>query len=150
MIIRVWSRNILSFNGYPCHLWGLFEVPLRHFGLGLGLLWDHFGLNLGSLWLGSLWAHFGVTLGSLWGHFGVTLGSLWDHFGLTLKSLWIHFLSLIHISDPTRLGMISYAVFCLKKNKISSEVPPSLFCHYRLDALRSSSPLLHHTRRYPT
>src|SRR5450756_1042904 len=23
-----------------------------------------------------------------------------------------HFLSLIHISEPTRLGMISYAVFC--------------------------------------
>src|SRR5450756_2340589 len=27
------------------------------------------------------------------------------------------FLSLIHISEPTRLGMISYAVFCLKKKK---------------------------------
>ena len=27
-------------------------------------------------------------------------------------------LSLIHISEPTRLGMISYAVFCLKKKKI--------------------------------
>src|SRR5450756_996701 len=26
-----------------------------------------------------------------------------------------YFLSLIHISEPTRLGMISYAVFCLKK-----------------------------------
>src|SRR5665648_228013 len=25
-----------------------------------------------------------------------------------------HTLSLIHISEPTRLGMISYAVFCLK------------------------------------
>src|SRR5450756_2256737 len=24
-------------------------------------------------------------------------------------------LSLIHVSEPTRLGMISYAVFCLKK-----------------------------------
>ena len=30
----------------------------------------------------------------------------------TLKDL-----SLIHISEPTRLGMISYAVFCLKKKK---------------------------------
>src|SRR5659263_377608 len=43
--------------------------------------------------------------------------------------IWLHFqectgcsetllrasLSLIHISEPTRLGMISYAVFCLKK-----------------------------------
>eukprot|EP01016_Furgasonia_blochmanni_P004457 TRINITY_DN11732_c0_g2_i9.p1 TRINITY_DN11732_c0_g2~~TRINITY_DN11732_c0_g2_i9.p1 ORF type:complete len:110 (-),score=10.40 TRINITY_DN11732_c0_g2_i9:7-336(-) len=29
------------------------------------------------------------------------------------------YLSLIHISEPTRLGMISYAVFCLKKkNKL--------------------------------
>src|SRR5450756_527743 len=29
----------------------------------------------------------------------------------------VHGLSLIHISEPTRLGMISYAVFCLKKKK---------------------------------
>src|SRR5450756_2986352 len=29
-------------------------------------------------------------------------------------------LSLIHISEPTRLGMISYAVFCLKKKKNKS------------------------------
>src|SRR5450756_2866701 len=29
----------------------------------------------------------------------------------------VHILSLIHISEPTRLGMISYAVFCLKKKK---------------------------------
>src|SRR5450756_1761582 len=27
----------------------------------------------------------------------------------------VELLSLIHISEPTRLGMISYAVFCLKK-----------------------------------
>src|SRR5450756_1541709 len=27
----------------------------------------------------------------------------------------VSWLSLIHISEPTRLGMISYAVFCLKK-----------------------------------
>src|SRR5450756_2246428 len=31
-----------------------------------------------------------------------------------LESLGVD-LSLIHISEPTRLGMISYAVFCLKK-----------------------------------
>src|SRR5450756_2940335 len=30
-------------------------------------------------------------------------------------------LSLIHISEPTRLGMISYAVFCLKKKKSKRE-----------------------------
>ena len=31
---------------------------------------------------------------------------------------WAVVLSLIHISEPTRLGMISYAVFCLKKKKV--------------------------------
>src|SRR5665648_1108168 len=31
--------------------------------------------------------------------------------------LSFEYLSLIHISEPTRLGMISYAVFCLKKKK---------------------------------
>src|SRR5450756_2522877 len=33
---------------------------------------------------------------------------------LTLVEYEPHRLSLIHISEPTRLGMISYAVFCLK------------------------------------
>ncbi len=32
-------------------------------------------------------------------------------------------LSLIHISEPTRLGMLSYAVFCLKKKKKKKAVP---------------------------
>src|SRR5450759_2702207 len=35
----------------------------------------------------------------------------------SLDSHSVHSLSLIHISEPTRLGMISYAVFCLKKKK---------------------------------
>ena len=30
-----------------------------------------------------------------------------------------HYLSLIHISEPTRLLSISYAVFCLKKKKMT-------------------------------
>ena len=30
-------------------------------------------------------------------------------------------LSLIHISEPTRLGMISYAVFCLKKKNLANQ-----------------------------
>src|SRR5450759_5895517 len=34
----------------------------------------------------------------------------------------LHLLSLIHISEPTRLGMISYAVFCLKKKKILTPI----------------------------
>src|SRR5450756_2964401 len=33
-------------------------------------------------------------------------------------------LSLIHISEPTRLGMISYAVFCLKKKKTHKQSDP--------------------------
>eukprot|EP01016_Furgasonia_blochmanni_P003147 TRINITY_DN1122_c0_g1_i7.p1 TRINITY_DN1122_c0_g1~~TRINITY_DN1122_c0_g1_i7.p1 ORF type:complete len:244 (-),score=80.58 TRINITY_DN1122_c0_g1_i7:31-762(-) len=35
---------------------------------------------------------------------------------------YILLLSLIHISEPTRLGMISYAVFCLKKKKDRSQL----------------------------
>ncbi|GAB5876241.1 hypothetical protein JMUB7546_26510 [Staphylococcus aureus] len=31
-------------------------------------------------------------------------------------------LSLIHISEPTRLALISYAVFCLKKFKCSAQL----------------------------
>src|SRR5450756_263493 len=34
------------------------------------------------------------------------------------KDAWfVPLYDLIHISEPTRLGMISYAVFCLKKKK---------------------------------
>src|SRR5665648_1239138 len=41
-----------------------------------------------------------------------------DHTGDSLELARIaQKLSLIHISEPTRLGMISYAVFCLKKKK---------------------------------
>ena len=38
----------------------------------------------------------------------------WETVTLTLRED-VSNLSLIHISEPTRLGMISYAVFCLKK-----------------------------------
>ena len=34
----------------------------------------------------------------------------------------VPYLSLIHISEPTRLGMISYAVFCLKKKKNTANI----------------------------
>src|SRR5450756_1320918 len=34
---------------------------------------------------------------------------------LGVSAAQVYKLSLIHISEPTRLGMISYAVFCLKK-----------------------------------
>ena len=39
-----------------------------------------------------------------------TFAEVCEHMNATF-----HELSLIHISEPTRLGMISYAVFCLKK-----------------------------------
>src|SRR5450756_3259194 len=38
-----------------------------------------------------------------------------DGIGVVDETGFIKKLSLIHISEPTRLGMISYAVFCLKK-----------------------------------
>src|SRR5665648_1120867 len=34
---------------------------------------------------------------------------------VAIKCVYDLYLSLIHISEPTRLGMISYAVFCLTK-----------------------------------
>ena len=40
----------------------------------------------------------------------------WEHLAEVLYQ-YVSNLSLIHISEPTRLGMISYAVFCLKKKK---------------------------------
>src|SRR5450756_3094267 len=43
-------------------------------------------------------------------------GRMLGAFGLTEPEAGSD-LSLIHISEPTRLGMISYAVFCLKKKK---------------------------------
>src|SRR5450756_1325567 len=42
---------------------------------------------------------------------------------LTGESVPVRKLSLIHISEPTRLGMISYAVFCLKKKKNKKTKP---------------------------
>src|SRR5450756_442413 len=43
-------------------------------------------------------------------------GAVWEEIIILLPSS-VKLLSLIHISEPTRLGMISYAVFCLKKKK---------------------------------
>src|SRR5665648_1163573 len=43
--------------------------------------------------------------------------ALMGFLGITVAYASFLWLSLIHISEPTRLGMISYAVFCLKKKK---------------------------------
>src|SRR5450756_2903207 len=45
----------------------------------------------------------------------------WAAFLVTPATLLRWHLSLIHISEPTRLGMISYAVFCLKKKKTTNK-----------------------------
>ena len=52
--------------------------------------------------------------------FAPTFGAAWDSNPYAQQWSLVEGLSLIHISEPTRLGMISYAVFCLKKN---AEVP---------------------------
>src|SRR5450756_1013146 len=44
-------------------------------------------------------------------------GATGDGIALAVRAGAVLRLSLIHISEPTRLGMISYAVFCLKKKK---------------------------------
>src|SRR5450756_2869090 len=40
-------------------------------------------------------------------------------------------LSLIHISEPTRLGMISYAVFCLKKKKTHKTITKRVLLEHK-------------------
>ena len=49
------------------------------------------------------------------------------------------YLSLIHISEPTRLGMISYAVFCLKKKNRSHETKSNLVCRLLQDKIPTSA-----------
>src|SRR5450756_1246641 len=49
--------------------------------------------------------------------FLATFSSCAGRAGRVVFPAWLATLSLIHISEPTRLGMISYAVFCLKKKK---------------------------------
>ena len=53
------------------------------------------------------------------GHLVEILDPLSCYMNINPAASSIHYkgLSLIHISEPTRLGMISYAVFCLKKKK---------------------------------
>ena len=93
---------------------------------------EGFGFALG--W--NYWYNWAVTIAvdlvasqlvmSYW--FPDTPGWIWSALFLGIMFLlnWIsvrgfgeaeYWLSLIHISEPTRLGMISYAVFCLKKKK---------------------------------
>src|SRR5450756_2881073 len=49
-----------------------------------------------------------------------------ERYGERYRGMRIQYLSLIHISEPTRLGMISYAVFCLKKKKKNKQKTKSM------------------------
>eukprot|EP00658_Telonema_sp_P-2_P078964 TRINITY_DN7525_c0_g1_i7.p2 TRINITY_DN7525_c0_g1~~TRINITY_DN7525_c0_g1_i7.p2 ORF type:complete len:121 (+),score=18.75 TRINITY_DN7525_c0_g1_i7:186-548(+) len=53
------------------------------------------------------------------------VGALGQKGGYTYYTLL--YLSLIHISEPTRLLSISYAVFCLKKKKKKKSVTPLFY-----------------------
>ncbi len=58
-------------------------------------------------------------------HFQTTHHELWDYdlaSAPNLVAITVDCLSLIPISEPTRLCMISYAVSCLKKKKIALHV----------------------------
>ena len=56
--------------------------------------------------------------------------------GSGIRVVVVVVLSLIHISEPTRLGMISYAVFCLKKKNYATNFPPfSLLLPFQLLAV---------------
>ncbi len=47
---------------------------------------------------------------------------------------WVVRLPLIHISEPTRLLSISYAVFCLKKKKITNSTIQRIMTSVRTKA----------------
>src|SRR5678816_4374364 len=57
---------------------------------------------------------------------GFIMGGVWAYKVLGWGGYWgwdpVENLSLIHISEPTRLLSISYAVFCLKKKKTKDNV----------------------------
>ena len=44
--------------------------------------------------------------------------------GIAIGKIMVYELSLIHISEPTRHSLISYAVFCLKKFFLMIRRPP--------------------------
>src|SRR5678816_199004 len=70
---------------------------------------------IGLLWL-TTFANFGGP--SVTGRIGsITVWGVIIPVGALCIIGWFWFLSLIHISEPTRLLSISYAVFCLKKKK---------------------------------
>ena len=86
-------------------------ISLRHTALGLALSLAFAGQALAVTTI-PFWH-------SMEGELGKEVDSLAQRFNAANPDYKIvpvyKGLSLIHISEPTRLGMISYAVFCLKK-----------------------------------
>src|SRR5450756_3130532 len=86
--------------------WGAWAGPSFYLGY-LGEAWDSDEYAFETRFWSAIGPGYGVgqafDIAKL-GSFNVGFGANW-------------YLSLIHISEPTRLGMISYAVFCLKKKK---------------------------------
>src|SRR5450756_1228300 len=78
---------------------------------GLTMTFQFLGWSGAADWLiNNTWAAFLVAT-----IFNI-IGFMFVVFGIKIFAK-VQKLSLIHISEPTRLGMISYAVFCLKKKK---------------------------------
>src|SRR5450759_5965043 len=71
----------------------------------------HTGITTTRLRLGAVYAGLNDLFSPVWAWYYNLTGD--DKYRQQGDVLWSHgFLSLIHISEPTRLGMISYAVFC--------------------------------------
>src|SRR5665648_100565 len=87
-------------------------IPLILSGLGVAIGFKAGLFNIGAegqYWIGSMAA---VWTGySVHGLPPILHISLCIVVGMLAAGLWAGILSLIHISEPTRLGMISYAVF---------------------------------------
>src|SRR5674536_332528 len=93
-------RSTIAFAGW---LWTFFDVKVIDGAVnGLARLWEVFGERLRPLQTGRV-----------------------QNYTLSIfAGMLVLVLSLIHISEPTRLLSISYAVFCLKKKKIKIKIPP--------------------------
>ena len=96
------------------------------------LVWTLFGVSFTCINLYLLISSYFLTESrfSLWKLVKMAVQVLFYALGIT-AIYWIFTdvphdleLSLIHISEPTRLGMISYAVFCLKKKHLYTSPRP--------------------------
>src|SRR5659263_452292 len=120
-VINKKKLSIISFSGDFDKLVAAFTLATGSAAVGydVNIFFTFWGLNAikkkkGRAFTGKgfLARFFGFLMGGI---NNVPLSRL-NFLGSSPK-LMTHMLSLIHISEPTRLGMISYAVFCLKKKK---------------------------------